>query len=205
MRERLDRVVHDRLMLAAGIVIITIAVAAGGYLGWRMSTPSALDDTSSFRESQSQDIRSRPLLAHDEPLTVTIWYPHDATLATGPLTVKRQTDTRSQARETILGFLADERIAQAAILKDIRLQELYLDVSGTAYLDIATVQNKDCIGSVREELSAVYALVNTVIMNFEDIKQVSFLINGKESKTLAGHLDLTKKFGKRPDFIHHSQ
>jgi hypothetical protein len=48
---------------------------------------------------------------------------------------------------------------------------------------------------------AVYAVVDTLTENFDDIRQVRFLVNSKEQQSLAGHLDFSRKFSKRVDLI----
>jgi hypothetical protein len=39
------------------------------------------------------------------------------------------------------------------------------------------------------------------MQNFDEIKQVRFLLNGKEAQTLAGHVDLSRTFTKRMDLV----
>ena len=42
------------------------------------------------------------------------------------------------------------------------------------------------------EMLAVYSLVDTVVINFPQIRQVSFLVEGQPVQTLRGHLDLSR-------------
>jgi hypothetical protein len=55
--------------------------------------------------------------------------------------------------------------------------------------------------SAWEEQLAIYALVNTLLQNFEEIKQVVLLLDGGEAQTLAGHMDLSRTFTKRMDLV----
>jgi hypothetical protein len=55
--------------------------------------------------------------------------------------------------------------------------------------------------SAWEEQLAIYALVNTLLQNFEEIKQVVLLLDGGEAQTLAGHMDLSRTFAKRMDLV----
>ena len=43
----------------------------------------------------------------------------------------------------------------------------------------------------RQEMLAVYSLVDTVLLNLPDIKAVTLLRNGQQPKTFAGHIDTT--------------
>jgi spore germination protein GerM len=48
------------------------------------------------------------------------------------------------------------------------------------------------------EMAAVYSIVDTVSVNFPQIKSVMFLVEGKPVETLKGHLDLRQPLA--PDF-----
>jgi len=48
------------------------------------------------------------------------------------------------------------------------------------------------------EMTAVYSIVDTVAVNFPQIKSVTFLVEGKPVETLKGHLDLRQPLV--PDF-----
>jgi hypothetical protein len=43
--------------------------------------------------------------------------------------------------------------------------------------------------------------VNTLVLNFDEIERVQLLIEGKEIKTLCGHLDLSRPLGPAPELI----
>jgi germination protein M len=49
-------------------------------------------------------------------------------------------------------------------------------------------------GGLTQELASIYAVVNSLTQNVEGISQVQILIEGAETETLAGHIDLTKPF-----------
>jgi hypothetical protein len=200
MSDRTDRGISNRLLISAGAVIIVLAVGAGAYLGWRMSVPSG-GGTSSLPTLQGLPLSQAQLLRRDAPFTVTLFYPVNGLLSAGTAAVKRQPDTQAQAREILTALLADERAVLVAVLKDIKLLELYLDSTGTAYVDLIPNQQKEIAASTGEELLALYAMVDTLMLNFEEVKQVLFLVDGRESRTLAGHVDLSRKFTKRMDLV----
>jgi hypothetical protein len=52
-------------------------------------------------------------------------------------------------------------------------------------------------GGAWTEVLAVYSLVNTLVENFSDVKQVQILIDGNESETLAGHVDISRPLMSR--------
>ncbi len=131
-----------------------------------------------------------------------MYYPADGMLAAESAGVRRQPDAQSQARETVSALLASPRGGRAPVLKGLRLNALYLDSSGAAYVDLSpAAPGGDARGSVWDEFLAVYAVVNTLTQNFEDIKQVHFLVDGKEAQTLAGHIDMSGTFTKRMELV----
>jgi hypothetical protein len=200
MSDRTDRGISNHLLISVGSVIIILAVGAGAYLGWRMSAPSR-EGISSQSTLQGLPLPSAQLLRRDAPLSVTLFYPVNGLLSAGTAAVKRQPDTQAQARETLTALLADQRAELVAVLKDVKLQEFYLDSTGTAYVDLIPNQQKEISASAGEELLALYAIVDTLMLNFEEVKQVLFLLDGRESRTLAGHVDLSRKFTKRMDLV----
>jgi hypothetical protein len=183
-------------LLAAGIAILVLAAAAGIFLWSRMRNA----DGTVQPGAPGQNVLEQPAL-RDEPLIAALYYPAGDLLTPVSAAIKRRPDAQSQAREAILALFADQRAAQAAGLAEVRLRALYLDASGVAYLDLALPAQKDVKASAWEELLALYALVNTLTQNFEEIRQVRFLLNGREAQTLAGHLDLAGTFAKRMDLV----
>lgn len=53
-------------------------------------------------------------------------------------------------------------------------------------------------GGTQSELLTVYAVVNTLAVNFPHIRQVRFLVDGQVAETLKGHVDLRQPLG--PDY-----
>lgn len=176
------------------IGIALLATAGGGYLWMRTH---AHDGVQAAAEPGTQSLVLPAF--RNEPLTVTVYYPVNGMLVAGTASVKRQPDTQAQARETLGAELSDQRATQTAVFRDIKLKAFYLDGQGTAYVDLAPSQQRDLTASAGEEFLALYAMVNTVTQNFEEIKAVRFLVDGREAQTLAGHVDLSRKFTKRMD------
>ncbi len=181
-------------MIVIGLVFI---VAAGAFFYWSRGTFS---NVAPKQAEQSLSPLIQPAF-RTEPLSVTLYYPLDGMLVSSLAPVKRQPDAQTQARETLLALFQDQRAAQAPVLRDVKLRAFYLDSQGTAYIDIATDQQQAVKASAWDEELAIYALVNTLTQNFEEIKQVVFLLDGGEAGTLAGHMDLARRYGKRMDLI----
>jgi len=81
---------------------------------------------------------------------------------------------------------------------EAKVRQVFVTKDGTAYVDFSReIMDKFSYGS-SSELSAIYAVVNTLAFNFKAIKKVSILVEGAEKETLGGHVDLTHPF--TPDF-----
>ncbi len=195
MQERTDRrIAGDRLLLWL-LALLFAAAVAGTFIWLRLSATPAPETATQGQAAVRQQAGA------DEPLTITLYYPADGVLAAGTATVKRQPDAQTQAREALVSLFSDPRAAQVAIFKEVKLRGFFLDASGTAYADFSTIQQSGIKASVSEELLAIYAVVDTLTQNFGEIKRVCFLLEGKEAQTLAGHIDLSKKYEKRMDLV----
>jgi spore germination protein GerM len=81
---------------------------------------------------------------------------------------------------------------------ETRVRQVFVTRDGIAYVDFGReITEKFSYGS-SSELSAVFAVVNTLAFNFKSIKKVAILVEGAERETLGGHIDLTQPFS--PDY-----
>lgn len=199
MSERNDRSLPGSGGLVIAVMVcVLLAAGGGGYLWFRasgMPQPAPIPP----QEAGSLAPAERP----NEPFMATLYLPAERKLGASVVAVKREPDVQLQVRETVAAALAAERVGKTAVLKELRLRALYLDAGGTAYLDLSPVVTgqKDIRASAQDEFLAVYALVNTVVQNFAEVRQVRILVDGREAQTLAGHIDLSRSFVKRTDLV----
>jgi len=199
MSERSDRSIPGRGPLVITLMAIVLIVAGGGgYLWFRLAgAPQAVSTVQ--QEGQTTAPAARP----DEPFMATLFFPGDDALGTAVVAVRRHPEVQLQAREAVSALLAADQGMRSPVLKELRLRALYLDASGTATVDISasSPNQKEIRASVEDELLAVYALANTLIQNFPEVRQVRFLMDGREAQTLAGHIDLSRAYVKRMDLV----
>lgn len=74
------------------------------------------------------------------------------------------------------------------------IRALYATLDGTVYVDISNVIKDSHPGGIKSELFTIYSIVNSLILNIPGIDAVKILIGGRESTTLAGHIDLSFPF-----------
>ena len=72
-----------------------------------------------------------------------------------------------------------------------RVRALYVTSDGIAYIDFFADAFEQHPGGVETELISIYSLVNTLVLNIEEIRFVKILVGGKEAATLVGHVDLS--------------
>jgi spore germination protein GerM len=75
-----------------------------------------------------------------------------------------------------------------------RLLALYVTEKGIAYVDFDQAVRKNHAGGTLSELLTIYSVVNTLCLNVSDIYAVKILVDGREGKTLSGHIDIQKPF-----------
>ncbi|WP_298268710.1 GerMN domain-containing protein [Geobacter sp.] len=80
----------------------------------------------------------------------------------------------------------------SAVVRGVRIE------GDTAVIDFGKELVAGLPGGSSAEMAAVYSVVDTVCLNFPQVKGVRFLVEGKEVETLAGHLDLRQPLA--PDF-----
>lgn len=190
-----DRSLPGSRNLLVVAVVLALLAFAGVVFWWRMSALRAVPAPAGTQAPPA------PAGAADVPVSVTVYLPAGDALAASSAQIKRRADAQSQARELSLALLAEDLQGKGTVLTNVKLRELYLDASGIAYVDLAVVPKEGIRSSAGDELLAVYALVNTLTQNVEEIKGVRFLLEGKEAQTLAGHIDITRTYTKRTDLV----
>jgi spore germination protein GerM len=73
---------------------------------------------------------------------------------------------------------------------DTGVRAIYVTPEGICYVDLTSKIADKHPGGIKSELFSVYSIVNSVVLNVPEVEAVKILINGDESATLAGHIDL---------------
>jgi len=81
-----------------------------------------------------------------------------------------------------------------------RVRSLFVDASGTAYVDFDQELTEGHSGGARAELLTVYSIVNTLAANLSQIKRVQILVDGAGVPTLAGDVDTREPLAPRFTF-----
>ena len=76
------------------------------------------------------------------------------------------------------------------IPQDTKVRAIYVTQEGICYIDFSSHIADKHPGGIKSELFTIYSIVNSVVLNVPKVEAVKILINGNESPTLAGHIDL---------------
>ncbi len=81
------------------------------------------------------------------------------------------------------------------------VRKVYLATEGVAYVDFESPENMPPASGSQREMLIVYSLVNTVLLNFEELDRVVLLWNGRQLKTFSGHVDTMRPLAARIDLV----
>jgi len=90
--------------------------------------------------------------------------------------------------ELIKGPVDEDRMR---ILPESALVRAVFTREQTVWVDLGGAIQDEHPGGAWTEVLAVYSIVNTLTENFPGVSYVQILINGRESETFAGHVDIS--------------
>jgi spore germination protein GerM len=95
-----------------------------------------------------------------------------------------------RARQTLTELAAGPQEGLLpALPADARLREFFLLSDGTGVADFSG-EIRGVKGGTDGERTALQAIAHTLTFNFPEIRRVMILVDGDETETLAGHIDL---------------
>jgi hypothetical protein len=128
----------------------------------------------------------------DPPMTVKLFFPgmqEDIILSGEDQTIRRSAELANRARQILQKLLEGPKTAglYPSLPKDTKLQEVFIDGMGLAYVDFSSPISANHPGGMLNEQATVYSIVNSLTYNLPEIRQVKILVGGAEKETLAGH------------------
>lgn len=98
-------------------------------------------------------------------------------------------------KNVVLALAQGPRTDLAPVFFDgLSLRQVFLDRNGLVYVDLEVDRTRTLAVGVEQERLIIWSLVNTVCLNFKEVKGVKILVNGDEGDTLLGHIDLSRPF-----------
>jgi spore germination protein GerM len=109
----------------------------------------------------------------------------------------------AQARSILEAQLSAEAPAPlvSTIPKGTALRGIYVSDRNEVFVDLDPAIRTSHPGGTTEELMTVYTIVNAVLTNLPDLKEVQILVGGQEVDTLEGHVDLRRPLKKNDALV----
>jgi len=100
-------------------------------------------------------------------------------------------DTAAFARAIVEALIKGPQKGLLQTLPDgTALNALYVTPEKVCYVDLSGAVRRNHPGGSNSELLTIYSVVDSLILNIPEIERVKILIDGTETSTLAGHIDL---------------
>jgi spore germination protein GerM len=116
--------------------------------------------------------------------------------------ILKKNEVTEEAKETIIELIKGPKGKLIPTLPPrTKLLTLQINDAGLAKVNFNPTLSKDHPGGSSAEMMTVYSIVNSLSLNFPQIKRVQILIDGKPIETIAGHLSLRQPIPPKPDLI----
>ncbi len=116
--------------------------------------------------------------------------------------ILQRDDVEEEAEETVNELIKGPKGKLIPTLpSQARLLDLEVDEDHVAKVNFNEALSKDHPGGSSAEMMTLYSVVNSLTLNFPQIKRVQILIEGKAVETIAGHLSIKKPISPKPDLI----
>jgi len=176
------------------IFLMAVAVSIGGWTayrqffsnpeaGWERQRPPVPAVAEKHPDTPERQVRSQVFLyfcSRDGDF-----------LMSEERTVTHSDDPVGLGRQIVKAIIEGPREGLVrTIPQESGLNAFFIADGGVAYADFNEALRENHPGGVQTEIMSIYSIVNSLVLNVPEIKQVKILIGGREAATLAGHIDL---------------
>ncbi len=178
------------------VVVLLIAGLVGGTWYLYTSSPQGMTDALPRLPGfpAATPVTSEMLEGRNREITLFV------SDASGSLTraireIEKRDDLLEEVTQAITLLIQPDADARnLALPEGTTALNVFLSNGGILYLNMNRNLQDRHVGGLAAEAATVTALVNTVLLNFQEIKHVQILVEGAEIETLAGHIDCRKPF-----------
>ena len=138
------------------------------------------------------------LQVQDQEVLDTAWLfaaGADGLLHAREVELPRVPTTRGRA-EALVQKIVEE---SGTFPEDVQVLDVFVSGRGIAVINFTLDLLEGHSGGLHAEELTVYSLSHTLVESLPAIAEVRLLIEGQETETLAGHLDLRSGFGRAPE------
>ena len=116
--------------------------------------------------------------------------------------IPKRERVEEEARETVVELIKGPKGKLIPALPPrTRLLTLEMDQNGVAKVNFDQTLSKDHPGGSSAEMLTLYSIVNSLTLNFPQIKRVQILIDGKAVESIAGHISLKQPVSFNPSIV----
>jgi len=116
--------------------------------------------------------------------------------------ILKRLDIEEEAAEMIRELIkGSQRNLISTLPPRTELLAFQLDERGVAKVNFNKALSQNHPGGSSAEMMTVYSIVNSLTLNFLEIRRVQILVEGKEIETITGHLSLRQPLSSKPDLI----
>ena len=183
------------LIAAAALVVSVVAII----LGWKIGQGrGGTVDTETVESSELTAIEGQTTI-------VELFFPGPGgRLFPEEREIPAQDDLLAKVRLILDGLLAGPETEDlfAALPPEVTVNWLHLNPAGIFYVDLKFSGEAPfpAWGS-RQEMLAVYSIVNTILTSAPEINSVVLLRDGQQRATFAGHLDTSRPLLGNPNLV----
>jgi hypothetical protein len=161
--------------------------------GQRSTEPRHVELPATPSPAEGEVRSTMPALEYKE---VDLYFPSafHGYLVTEPREIFDTTSPGDRAKQILSDLLEgpNDPASIAALPRGVLLRQVYVTSGGVAYADFSSDLKYAVRGGSMDEILAVFAIVNSLVLNIEEIDRVGILVDGQECETLAGHMDLRR-------------
>jgi germination protein M len=116
--------------------------------------------------------------------------------------ISKKDRVEEEAKQTIAELIAGSHGGFIPTLPPrAKLLTLQIDPHGLARVNFDKTLSREHPGGSSAEMLTVYSIVNSLTLNFPQIKRVQILIDGKVVESIAGHISLKQPVSFNPSIV----
>jgi spore germination protein GerM len=116
--------------------------------------------------------------------------------------ILKKGEVKEEAKETVNELIKGPKGKLIPTLPPgTKLIEVQISEEGVAKVNFNKALISDHPGGTSAEMMTIYSIVNSLILNFPQIKWVQIVIEGKPAESIAGHLSIKEPLSPNPDLI----
>jgi germination protein M len=176
-------------LLRAKIIVVGLAIVAIAltFLLWERESSEELQQGSAIEEDLGRGVQTAVIVFAD---------PSASRLVEERRQIEVDEDKAVRARQILQELARGPRESGAVrtLPEGTEVRSVVFDDRGGAFVDFSRELVDRHPGGSTGELMTIKSVVQTLARNFPDVEEVTFLVDGREVETIAGHIDASVPF-----------